>query len=414
MMAFAALAGQALAAKAPELAVVAKLESALNAGDVAGAVAVLTPDAAAKDPWGRVYSGREQIQGWFSDLVRAKYRADSGNRQLMDGGRVIWTSSVADDQLRSLKVAPVDAAGEAIVRDEKVASLTIRFSASAHIKVAAALNAANREIVRSALDAIYNLRQAGAVTVFLDSAFTDHDPAPGQKGDRDGFRAGMKEMLSAFPDLRVTPDDLLVDGDKVTARLAVRGSHAGSFRGAPPSGKSFGVQEIQVFRIKDGKIVERWGPDDQDAILAQLGAKAAPAPVVAAASAAAAVEPWKVEIKDTQGRVVKTFGGTGAPPRTLVWEGAAVPAAAPGAGGTSVGPASPAPGVAKGVVPAVKEPVPEPMSAESARKAAKPKAAQPKEPPVTPLKKAEPMTAKPQGMETPPAQVGKKKGIYWY
>jgi len=413
MIALAVLAGPAQGAKAPEIAVISKLESALNSGDVAAAITLLAPDATARDPWGRIYSNREQIQGWFSDLVKGKYRADSGNRQVMDGGRVIWTSSVADDGLRSLKVAPVDATGEAVVRDEKIASFAIRFSASAHLKVTAAMDAANREIVRAALDAIYNARQAGAVTAFLDSAFMDHDPVPGQKGDREGFQAGVKEMLSAFPDLKVVPDDLLVDADKVTARLTVRGSHAGTFQGVPASGKPFAAQEIQVFRVKDGKIVERWDPENQSMILAQLGVRTAPAAVAAAPQKPAAppfvAKPsgeWRLVIRDKTDRVVKTLTGTGEMPRTLVWDSAPAPA-------LTVREPAPAPMAAGAARQSIKQapgpsvtPIKEPAASEALR---------PAKPPAIPSRTAaKPAGGKKGGLEVPPSQVRKKNGIYWY
>jgi predicted ester cyclase len=63
-------------------------------------------------------------------------------------------------------------------------------------------------------------------------------------------------MRAAFPEVHFTNDDVLVDGDKVVARWTCNGTHRGDFRGIAPTGKRAEFIGINIFRPRDGKIVE--------------------------------------------------------------------------------------------------------------------------------------------------------------
>lgn len=61
-------------------------------------------------------------------------------------------------------------------------------------------------------------------------------------------------------------------GEQVAARVTVRGTHTGQFMGRPPTGRTFSVTSIGIFRLVDERITEHWGVFDQMGMLAQLGA----------------------------------------------------------------------------------------------------------------------------------------------
>ncbi len=90
-------------------------------------------------------------------------------------------------------------------------------------------------------------------------------------------RMYMTAVLAAFPDLHVTPEDVIAEGDSVVARLTSRGTHQGEFQGIPPTGKQITLTGIEVFRIADGTIAERWGEFDFLGLLQQLGVIPSPA-----------------------------------------------------------------------------------------------------------------------------------------
>lgn len=99
----------------------------------------------------------------------------------------------------------------------------------------------------------------------------DHDPAPGQAPGLAGIVDFWQDFTTAFPDLELTPDPLVVTDDFVTAVFTIRGTHTGPFQGHEPTGRSFEVRGIQVAKFRDGKIVERWGATDEQGLAQQLG-----------------------------------------------------------------------------------------------------------------------------------------------
>ena len=78
-------------------------------------------------------------------------------------------------------------------------------------------------------------------------------------------------LIKAFPDLRVTVEDVIAEGDKVVARDSVTGTHQGDYMGIPPTGKSITYNEIFIARFVNGRIAETWGVVDVLSQMRQLG-----------------------------------------------------------------------------------------------------------------------------------------------
>ena len=76
---------------------------------------------------------------------------------------------------------------------------------------------------------------------------------------------------TAFPDMHIVLEDMIAEGDKVVARVTVRGTHQGEFMGIRPTGKQVGFTGIAIDRFKDGKFVERWSNSDDLGFMQQLG-----------------------------------------------------------------------------------------------------------------------------------------------
>ncbi len=109
-----------------------------------------------------------------------------------------------------------------------------------------------------------------------------HDPSVVAHGlsteplDFNGLKQFYGALWAAFPDLRITIDDMVGEDEKVAWRLTARGTHTGEFRGVPATGKqvTFGAQYI--FEFRDGSIIRRWTTLDRLGLLVQLGAIPAP------------------------------------------------------------------------------------------------------------------------------------------
>jgi predicted ester cyclase len=109
-------------------------------------------------------------------------------------------------------------------------------------------------------------------------AVVDELVAPGarehQRGAHDGIdgtKGTINYLRSAFPDFKITIDEVVVSGDKVWARQKGGGTNLGSFAGHPPTGIKAFIDVIDLVRIEDGKIVEHWGVPDQLGMMMQLG-----------------------------------------------------------------------------------------------------------------------------------------------
>ena len=89
------------------------------------------------------------------------------------------------------------------------------------------------------------------------------------------LKAVFGRLLSAFPDLHVTVEDLIAEGDKVVARLTHTGTHLGAFLDLPSTGKHVSTTSIHIFRFADGQLVEHWASRDDMGLMQQLGAIAA-------------------------------------------------------------------------------------------------------------------------------------------
>ncbi len=98
----------------------------------------------------------------------------------------------------------------------------------------------------------------------VDASAPDDELLPGESPAKliDTFKETFSEAREGFPDLTIAVEDLMAEGDRVTARVTMRGTHSGEFQGIAPTGKRVEVKAIDMFRIEGGKIVEHWGHAD--------------------------------------------------------------------------------------------------------------------------------------------------------
>ena len=89
--------------------------------------------------------------------------------------------------------------------------------------------------------------------------------------DRDHLKDLVRSFRSSFPDARISIEDIVAEGDLVAARLMERGTHAGAFRGIPPTGRPVTYGSMTFLRIVEGRIVDHWGLLDLPSLLQQIG-----------------------------------------------------------------------------------------------------------------------------------------------
>jgi steroid delta-isomerase-like uncharacterized protein len=131
----------------------------------------------------------------------------------------------------------------------------------------------NKATVIRLLDAV-NSGDAELVSRTIDEVF-EPDVKQHTPFEATGVQT-LKEMVfdrlfRAFPDLHITLEDLIEEGDKVVEKDLVTGTHQGEFNGLPPTGKSVSYNEIFIMRFADGRIAEIWGIADVFSQMKQLG-----------------------------------------------------------------------------------------------------------------------------------------------
>lgn len=135
----------------------------------------------------------------------------------------------------------------------------------------------NKALVQQFFEQVINQRNIAALDQFVPPRGAVNHTVPAGMPQQGNQLLGL--YLGAFPDGQVTVEDLLADGDKVVARISLRGTHQGAFRGIAPTGKPITLMGIHIFRIANGKAVEHWGLMDRLAALQQLGVVPPLAPV---------------------------------------------------------------------------------------------------------------------------------------
>lgn len=125
-------------------------------------------------------------------------------------------------------------------------------------------------LVSAFVDAV-NRNDEASIAAILHDDFVDHTPNPGQSPGQDGFIEKILQLRSAFPDLVLIVDDVLMDGDRVAFRWTLTGTNDGPFAGGEPSGTAVRFQGVNIERIEHGRIIEHWSVYDAIALFHQLG-----------------------------------------------------------------------------------------------------------------------------------------------
>ncbi len=126
--------------------------------------------------------------------------------------------------------------------------------------------AANRSVVQRFYDEVFTQKKMPVLEEVFAPDLVIHDLDVG--GELPG--GGLPETLAAFPDVKATVDQLLVEGDLVAASVSYTGTHQAEFLGVAPTGKTVTWSIIDLWRVQDGKIVELWHNIPNDDILEQI------------------------------------------------------------------------------------------------------------------------------------------------
>src|SRR5690242_2622511 len=113
----------------------------------------------------------------------------------------------------------------------------------------------NKTIVRRIIDEHWNKKNAAEAVNLFTSDCSVQTPDGSLKGV-EGARNLLNAYATAFPDFRITIDELIAEGDKVAFRYAFGGTHKGKLGETAPSGKTVSTTGIGIYRIVGGKVAD--------------------------------------------------------------------------------------------------------------------------------------------------------------
>jgi predicted ester cyclase len=134
----------------------------------------------------------------------------------------------------------------------------------------------NKAIVRRFFEELLSTDNFAVADEILSPAFRFYFAGSPVAMDVESYMEFLVARRAAFPDRRFVVEDMIAEGDKVSARFTMRGTHKGEFRGIAPSGTELTMTGIDMIRLSEGKMVEDRVEVDQLGMMQQLGAVTSP------------------------------------------------------------------------------------------------------------------------------------------
>ena len=128
---------------------------------------------------------------------------------------------------------------------------------------------ANKEVARKFIDGVFVRQDPRAVDELAAEDFTAHTFGPLPPG-REPLKQAMARAGAGVSEARFEIHDMIAEGDRVAVRLSTTARHTGTFMGLEPTGKRYTIDEIHIFRIRDGQVTEHWHEFDKSKLMQQL------------------------------------------------------------------------------------------------------------------------------------------------
>ena len=127
-----------------------------------------------------------------------------------------------------------------------------------------------KEVILRYYDRVWDRRQPEAIESLFAPEYANHAGARGTLAGPAGIAKNYQSLVEAFPDVRFTLDDILVEGEKVVVRYTMLGTHKGAFQGKQATGRTVNVPGIGIYRVTGGLIRESWVLRDSLVLLRQI------------------------------------------------------------------------------------------------------------------------------------------------
>jgi len=129
----------------------------------------------------------------------------------------------------------------------------------------------NKAMIRRVWEEVLNKGDLAVADKIMATNYVYHGSGGQEFKGPEGFKQLVTMFRTAFPDLRITVEDMVAEGDKVAHRATMRGTHKGDLMGIAPTGKQVTIAAIVISRFVGGKEVEAWSNLDQLGMMQQMG-----------------------------------------------------------------------------------------------------------------------------------------------
>jgi steroid delta-isomerase-like uncharacterized protein len=130
----------------------------------------------------------------------------------------------------------------------------------------------NKAVVRRVLDEVWNQGKLALIDELFASDYRRHGVPSGTPAGPAGERQHRATFRAAFPDLVITAEDMIAEGDRVAVRYTWRGTYEGTWPDVPGAGQAVTMSGIAIHRVADGRVTDLWVVGDELGLLRQLGA----------------------------------------------------------------------------------------------------------------------------------------------
>ena len=131
----------------------------------------------------------------------------------------------------------------------------------------------NKAIARRFFEEVINQDNLDVFDELIATDYLHHDDPCAAFSTAEEYKESISRGRSSFPDVHLTIEDMIAEGDQVAVRGTGRGTHTRKIWGLAPTGKKWTIRWIYIARIADGKIIEGWMNQDRMGLRLQLEGK---------------------------------------------------------------------------------------------------------------------------------------------
>jgi len=128
----------------------------------------------------------------------------------------------------------------------------------------------NKSLVRKLVDEVWNKKDTNKLEEFLTPQCSLQTPDGTIHGLRE-YKQFVETYMKAFPDCKITIDEIIAEDNMVSARSTFSGTHRGELRGIAPTGKQVRAQSVMLAKISGGKVSDEVLAFDRLTLFEQLG-----------------------------------------------------------------------------------------------------------------------------------------------